>query len=109
MHKGPPGQFDILQLVFLFSSSCLNKVMEKFSFSSQKRVISNKYVVNCILKICEISELMGSDWPQLSDKIMYIHIYSHSQLLTTEMKVRIYKTLVKHNLMYGHKLWTLAQ
>lgn len=83
--------------------------MEKFSFSSQKCVISNKYVVQCILKICEISELMGSDWPQLSDKIMYIHICSHSQLFTTEMKVRIYKTLVKHALMYGHKLWTLAQ
>jgi len=52
---------------------------------------------------------MGSDWPQLSDKMMYIHIYSHSQLLIPEMKVRIYKTFVRHALMYRHKLWTLAQ
>jgi hypothetical protein len=52
---------------------------------------------------------MGSDWQQLSDKIMYIHIYSHSQLDTLAIKVRIYKTLVKHTLMYGRKLWTLTQ
>ena len=45
----------------------------------------------------------------IPNKIMYIHIYSHSQLLTTVMKVRIYKTLAKHTLMYGRKLWTLTQ
>jgi hypothetical protein len=26
----------------------------------------------------EISETMGSDWPQLSDKMMYIHIQGAS-------------------------------
>jgi hypothetical protein len=51
----------------------LKNVLKIFSFGSQTRFTSNAHVVHCTLKFPQLSQPIGRDWRQLSDKIMSLY------------------------------------
>ena len=56
-----------------YLSTCLNKVLEMFTFDSLTWVPSNDDLVHCALKFHKLSELMERDWRRLWDKIIWLY------------------------------------